>query len=125
MQVSFNRIILFGKNVDGLKKFYQENFHFELIEEIKNEWVVLKAGLLEIAFHKIGDTYLDSSKPFRANSNTKLVFYINADLPTFRKEMLLKGIIVHEIKSFEPLVTLHFDGEDFESNVFQVVEKLS
>jgi hypothetical protein len=124
MDISLKRIILFGKEIELLKKFYQENFNCELVEEIKNEWVVVKAGLAEIAFHKIGEEYWDNSKPFKADSNTKLVFETKTDLRVFREKLLLKGILMRDIKSLEPFHTLSCDGEDIEGNVFQLVQKL-
>jgi catechol 2,3-dioxygenase-like lactoylglutathione lyase family enzyme len=124
MQAMLNRIILFGADLNRLKIFYQQHFNFTLVEEIDGQWIVLNAGQMEVALHKIGDAYLPKDgKPFRAQSNTKLVFGINGDLAAFRKGLLDKGVTVKEVKSFGDTGLLFCDGEDGEGNVFQLVEK--
>jgi hypothetical protein len=120
MTVTFNRIILFCGDVNSLKTFYQHNFGFELVEEIKDEWIVLNAGNFEIALHRIGDVYRNDNKPFRAESNTKLVFEIRGDLVAFRETLLENKVELKEIKSFEGFNFLFCDGEDPEGNIFQL-----
>ncbi|SDD94427.1 hypothetical protein SAMN05216464_103114 [Mucilaginibacter pineti] len=125
MEISLTRIILFGQNIEKLKNFYVDNFNFSVIEEIPHQWVVLNAGSIEIALHKIGEAYL--TKPdddFKVTSNTKLVFTLKTDLTLFRQELLKRGIAIKEIKSFDGINSLFCDGEDPEGNVFQLEERL-
>jgi predicted enzyme related to lactoylglutathione lyase len=123
MQISLHRIILFGQNITKLKDFYIENFSLTLVEEVKNEWVVLKAGQMEIAFHKIGDAYQTGGE-FKAESNTKLVFKVENDLGALREQLIDHGVLLGEIKSFAGINALFCDGEDPEGNVFQLEERV-
>ena len=123
MEITFNRVIIFCGDVNKLKTFYQDYFGFRLVEEIKDEWAVLNTGQTEIAFHKIGDAYRNNDQPFRADSNTKLVFEISGDLEAFREDLLAKAVLVKEIKSFKGFDFILCDGEDPEGNVFQVKQK--
>ncbi len=121
MKIQLSRIILFARDVNKLKSFYQDYFNLNLIEEIKDEWVVLNAGPVEIAFHKVGADF-DKNKdlPFKAHSNTKLVFDVKEDLASFRDDLLGKGVFLKELKSFDGSHCLFCDGEDLEGNVFQL-----
>ncbi len=119
-----SRIILFGNDIPGLKQFYQSVFNLQLVEETADEWLVFKAGAMEIAFHRIGKAFRNDL-PFRAESNTKLVFNINDDLYEFRKILIAKGVKMNTIKSFEGIDFLFCDGEDIEGNVFQLSQKKS
>jgi predicted enzyme related to lactoylglutathione lyase len=122
MDIQLNRIIIFSGNVEKLKQFYQQHFNFTLAEEIKNEWVVLNAGQVEIALHQIGEAYRNNDdKAFRAESNTKLVFKISADIDLFRTRLVQSGVQVQEVKSFPGYNYLLCDGEDPEGNVFQIM----
>ncbi len=123
---SLGRIIIFGHLVDKLKAFYIENFNFSIIEEIKDQWIVLNAGQIEIAIHKIGPRYEpEDGKEFRVESNTKLVLYIKGDLTGFRQRLIDKGVVIGDIKSFEGINSLFCDGEDPEGNIFQIEQRLS
>jgi hypothetical protein len=117
-----DRIILFGFDIKGLKVFYQSNFNLNLIEDIEDQWLVFNAGAIEIAFHKIGKQY-KNDKPFKAESNTKLVFSINQDISDFRKTLIQNGVLMGEIKSFDGIDFWHCDGEDIEGNVLQIRQK--
>ncbi|MDN3582478.1 VOC family protein [Mucilaginibacter flavus] len=123
MQVTPYRIILFGQNITKLKDFYIENFGFSLVEEIEDQWAVLKAGSMELAFHKIGEAY-QTTEEFKAVSNTKLIFKVEGDLAGLRERLIDKGVLLGEIKSFEGIKALFCDGEDVEGNVFQLEEQL-
>lgn len=123
MQIALYRIILFGQNIVKLKDFYIENFGFSLVEEIKDEWVVLKAEQMEIAFHKIGAAYQTAGE-FKATSNTKLVFRVETDLADLRERLIGNGVLLGEIKSFEGINSWFCDGEDPEGNVFQLEERV-
>lgn len=121
MHPSLTRIIIFCGNVEKLKQFYQSHFKCELLEEIKNEWVVLKAGQTEIAFHQVGAAYKNETGDFKAESNTKLVFNIASDIHHFRNSLAEGGATMQEVKSFPGFNYLLCDGEDPEGNVFQIV----
>ncbi|NOT74222.1 MAG: VOC family protein [Cyclobacteriaceae bacterium] len=123
---TLGRIIIFGHRVDKLKSFYVENFGFSVTEETKDQWIVLNAGNVEIAIHKIGSGYEPKNgEQFRVESNTKLVFYINDNLEDFRQQLIDKGVAMKEIKSFEGVKSLFCDGEDPEGNMFQIEQRLS
>lgn len=124
MEISLKRIILFGKEIDKLKNFYLGNFGFSLLEEIRDQWVLLKAGQIEIALYKIGRQY-DSDEIFRAASNTKLVFGVNSNLELTRNKLISNGVLLQDIKSFEGVNALFCDGEDPEGNIFQLEQRLN
>lgn len=125
MEASLYRIILYGLQIDKLKNFYLDNFQLLLIEEVKNEWVVLKAGQFEIALHKIGKEYIaGNTEAFTAATNAKLVFSVQGDLKTFRQKLIENGVVMKEIKSFTGTQSLFCDGKDMEGNVFQLEQKL-
>jgi catechol-2,3-dioxygenase len=125
MEISLTRIILFGQNIEKLKNFYIDIFNFSVIEETSHQWVVLNAGSIEIALHKVGEAYATKSDDdFNANSNTKLVFTLKTDLKLFRQELLKRSVAIKEIKSFQEINSLFCDGEDPEGNVFQLEERL-
>jgi predicted enzyme related to lactoylglutathione lyase len=123
MNITFTKIILFGEDVNKLKKFYIEHFNCTLVEEINNEWVVLATGQIEIAFHKIGGHKQNSDKPFKVESNIKLVFEVKGDLAVFRTKLLEKGVLLKEITSFAGVEGLFCDGEDPEGNIFQLTQR--
>ncbi len=120
------RIILFGYMVEELKSFYVNNFNFTVTEEIKGQWIVLNAGRVELAIHRIGQGYEpEAGEKFRAESNTKLVFNISDNLEGFRQQLHNKGVVIGEIKSFEGINSLFCEGEDPEGNIFQIKQKLN
>jgi hypothetical protein len=124
-KISLERIILFGHLIEKLKSFYVDNFNFKVKEEIKDQWIVLNAGSIELALHKIGAEYEPKDgKAFRVESNTKLVFLISEDLSGFRKRLISQGLIIGDIKSFEGINSLFCDGEDPEGNVFQIEQRI-
>ncbi|NBP69560.1 MAG: VOC family protein [Cytophagia bacterium] len=125
-QFSLGRIILFGYAVDQLKSFYVDHFGFSIVEEVKDQWIVLQAGQIELAIHKIGQGYEPKEgEVFRVESNTKLVFYIKDNLTSFRQQLADQGVSIGDIKSFEGINSLFCDGEDPEGNVFQLEQKLA
>jgi hypothetical protein len=122
---SLGRIIIFGHLVDKLKSFYVENFDFSVIEEFKDQWIVLNAGQVEIAIHKIGQGYEpENGKEFRVESNTKLVFYTTVNIEEFRNRLINAGVTIGDVKSFEGINSLFCDGEDPEGNIFQIEQRL-
>lgn len=119
------RIILFGHFVDRLKRFYVDYFGFSVVEEISDQWIVLNAGQVEIAIHKIGQGHEpEDGKAFKAESNTKFVFSINHNLEDFRHRLVDNGVVMGAVKSFEGINSLFCDGEDPEGNVFQIEQRL-
>lgn len=116
--LSLSRIIIFGKDINGLKNFYQSNFELPLVEEIEGEWVVVNAGSVELAFHRIGAQFL-TEEPFYVENNIKLVFSVD-DLAQKRQELINKGVKMREIQ-----FSIYCDGEDLEGNVFQLHQKPS
>lgn len=122
---SLYRIIIFGNQLSLLKSFYIDNFNFKLTEEIKDQWIILNSGSIELAFHKIGPGYEpEDGKTFRVETNTKLVFQINGDLKSFRQKLINKGIVIGDLKSFEGINSIFCDGEDPEGNIFQIEQKI-
>lgn len=115
--------MLFAQNVEALKSFYIDTLGLDLLEEIKSEWVVLKAGACDIALHKIGKQYEVPGEPFKANSNTKLVFETTDDIFKLRKELFNKKVAVSEVKTFNNYDYWLCDGEDPEGNVFQLKQR--
>lgn len=124
MNISLNRVILFVQSVGELKTFYQKHFHAELIEEIKDEWAVLKAGTSEIAFHKTGAAYSGQHRAGN-NSNVKLVFETDSGLQQLREGLINNKVVMKEIISFGNPGYLYCDGTDPEGNVFQIMQRLT
>ncbi len=62
MKLNLDTIIIFVRNVDELKLFYVDVLGLELIEELKLDWVLLKAGNCKIGLRKIGQQYLEQIK---------------------------------------------------------------
>ncbi len=122
---SLGRIILFGHLVDQLKSFYVDNLNCSVIEEIKDQWIVLKAGDIEIALHKIGPEYEpENGEIFKVESNAKLVFHTRDDIKEIRQRLIDNGVTIGKINSFEGISSLFCEGEDPEGNVFQIEQRL-
>ena len=123
MNIQFNRIILFVTDAERLKHFYQSHFGFTVQEEIKDEWVILKAGTAEIALHRIGEAYRnDIETTNTSESNVKLVFETDEDVAALRETLLQKNIPMREAWQYEGF--LFCDGEDPEGNMFQLKQKI-
>ncbi|MFM0313267.1 VOC family protein [Paraburkholderia nemoris] len=119
MSVSMTRLILYVRDVALLKSFYQTHFDLAVTEEIEGEWVVLKAGEVEIALHRIGEPYRD--RPAGANtSNSKIVFSVLSGLPELREKLVNAGVPMRNLKRYDGFAQLMCDGEDPEGNVFQL-----
>lgn len=124
MKVSLNTIILFGKDVELVKDFYIDIFQFEVLEEIKDQWVLLNAGDCKIGLHKIGDQFLDTfTENFNADNNVKLVFEITTDIFLLQKELLKKGVHINEVQTWETYHSHTCDGKDPEGNTFQLSQR--
>ncbi|KUJ62735.1 hypothetical protein AR687_04870 [Flavobacteriaceae bacterium CRH] len=123
MNAKLDTIILYVKNIQVLKKFYVENFNLKVVEE-DEIWVLLNAGNLNIAFHKIGEKYMkqiDFNHKF--DNNTKIVFEIDENLELIRKEFIEKNIPMRELKTFDNYNFWLCDGIDPEGNVFQLKKR--
>jgi predicted enzyme related to lactoylglutathione lyase len=124
MAIRFTGTILFVQDVEKMKSFYTRLFQCTVIEEIEKEWVLLKAGNGEIGLHETGDNGLSAGdNPFRAESNTKLVFETDADITVLHKRLTEEQLNPGEIKSWENYPYLLFDSEDPEGNMFQLKQK--
>jgi predicted enzyme related to lactoylglutathione lyase len=119
MLISMSRLILYVHNVARLKSFYQTHFELPIVEEIPNEWVVFKAGEIELALHLVGEPYR-TNVAARAHSNAKFVFSLPSGLTALRERMLAAGVVMRETKRYEGFAYLLCDGEDPEGNVFQL-----
>lgn len=121
MSASLSRIILFGHQLGKLKSFYIDHFGFSVVEEIPDQWIVLKAGATELALHKVGMEYEPvNGQPFVAESNTKLVFTITDGIEAFGQRLAGQGIEIGPVRSFPGIPSLFCDGKDPEGNVFQI-----
>jgi catechol 2,3-dioxygenase-like lactoylglutathione lyase family enzyme len=119
MQISMSRLILYVRNVSLLKAFYQTHFAFPVVEEIEDEWAVLRAGAVDIALHRVGEPYRDL--PAHANtSNAKIVFSVDSGLIDLREKLLATGVRMRDLKRYDGFPQLMCDGEDPEGNVFQL-----
>lgn len=124
MAIRLTGIILFVQDVEKLKSFYTTLFQFTVIEEIENEWVLLKAGDAELGLHKTGDAYLSPEETSsHTENNTKLVLETDEDLAALRKRLIGQGVNAGDIKTWDNFPYRLFDGKDPEGNVFQVRQK--
>jgi predicted enzyme related to lactoylglutathione lyase len=122
MNVSLNRIILYVQNVERLADFYRDAFGLPVIEEIKGEWAVLKAGCCELALHRVGKAYRVDDATWQVESNAKLVMTVDRELTELRAELIAKGVPMRDIKSYPGLTGPLCDGTDPEGNVFQLAQ---
>jgi catechol-2,3-dioxygenase len=119
IEINFSTLIIFVQDVTKLKGFYAEILQLEIIEEMQDEWVVLKAGNCQIALHKIGMQYLTPSNEFKVDNKTKMVFETDEDIFKLREHLLKKKVKLRDVKTFENYNYWLCDGEDPEGNVFQ------
>ncbi|WP_408505377.1 VOC family protein [Paraburkholderia sediminicola] len=119
MSVSMTRLILYVRDVALLKSFYQTHFDLAVTEDTEGEWVVLKAGEVEIALHRIGEPYRDRP-PGPNTSNSKIVFSVLSGLPELREKLVNAGVPMRNLKRYNGFTQLMCDGEDPEGNVFQL-----
>jgi catechol 2,3-dioxygenase-like lactoylglutathione lyase family enzyme len=119
MPVLMSRLILYVRDVELLKSFYQNHFGFPVAEEIENEWAVLTAGEVEIALHRVGEPYRERPKHTNT-SNAKIVFSVESGLSELREKLLTAGVRMRDLKRYDGFAQLMCDGEDPEGNVFQL-----
>ncbi|WP_084085605.1 VOC family protein [Chryseobacterium sp. YR221] len=87
-------------------------------------WVLLDVGAVNLAFHKIGDQYLEKiDEGYLFDNNTKIVFTVDLDIESARNELLSKNVQMREVKTFENYGFWLCDGTDPEGNVFQLKTK--
>ena len=95
-----------------------------MLEEIPGQWVLLNAGACTIGLHKVGKAYEPAPGVlFKAESNTKTVFELEADIAGMREVLLKANISIGDIKSYDNYDYLLCDGEDPEGNVFQLKQR--
>ncbi|WP_036141257.1 VOC family protein [Luteibacter sp. 9135] len=128
MAIPLVRIIIYVRDVAKVKAFYRTNFELPVVEEIDDEWVVLQAGGIELALHRMGARYRNttasSASPAqdeRTGPTTKFVFAITSDLAAHRARLEAAGITVGDMKRYEGFPYDMYDGRDPEGNVFQVM----
>jgi catechol 2,3-dioxygenase-like lactoylglutathione lyase family enzyme len=120
------RVILYVRDVEQLKSFYQTHFDVPVVEEIPGEWAVLKVGEIELALHLAGLQYRRDAPEGRADgddgasSNAKLVFTVQSGLPELRERLLAAGVKMRDLKRYAGFAMLLCDGVDPEGNVFQL-----
>lgn len=122
MAARLSRILLFGMSIDALKQFYVQALGCTVSEEISGQWVVLQTGGAELALHRVGEAYV-TDEPFRAESNTKLVFSV-ANMEEARHALIKAGADMGEVRSFDGFPFLYCDGMDPEGNVLQLEQAL-
>lgn len=121
MLLPMTRLVLYVHDVGLLKVFYQTHFGLTVAEEIENEWVVFKAGGVELALHRVGKPYRD--KPHQTGgSNAKIVFSVASQLPELRDKFAAAGVRMRDLKRYAGFAQLMCDGEDPEGNVFQLCQ---
>ncbi len=128
MSIPLVRIIIYVRDVAKVKAFYRTHFELPVVEEIDDEWVVLQAGGIELALHRMGAKYrnmtVSSASPAqdeRTGPTAKFVFAITSDLAAHRARLEAAGITVGDMKRYEGFPYDMYDGRDPEGNVFQVM----
>ena len=119
MVISMSRLILYVHDVAALKSFYEAHFVLPIVEEIPGEWVVFKAGAIELALHLVGKPYRNMTAQ-RGHSNAKMVFSVPSGLNALRDKLIAAGVDMRELKRYDGFPYLLCDGEDPEGNVFQL-----
>jgi hypothetical protein len=113
------------QDVSRLADFYGDALGLPIVEEIKDEWAVLRAGPCEIALHRVGKPYrVADASTWQVETNAKLVLTVDRELAELRAELIGKGVPMGEIKSYPGLTGPLCDGKDPEGNVFQLAQKL-
>lgn len=126
MKLNLNTIILYVRNVETLKFFYNEVLGLEIVEDDKSVWVLLRTGAGYIGLHKIGDHYLSKiDAGYKFDNNAKIVFEIEDDINKLRQFFIDKNVPMKAIKTFDNYDYWLCDGEDPEGNVFQLKQKKS
>lgn len=122
MKPNLSCILLFVKDIEQVKAFYVSHFNLTIAEEIRSQWVLLKAGNCEIGLHQIAAQYMDTAGAAN-ETNSKLVFDIDSAIYQVQQQMVKNSIDVTDVKSWDNYPYLLFDGKDPEGNVFQIRQK--
>ncbi|VVE12839.1 VOC family protein [Pandoraea anhela] len=122
MPIPVSRLILYVRDVERLKSFYQQYFALAVVEEIAGEWVVLNAGAIELALHLVRQPYRQQPPSMHPRSNAKIVFSVTSGLTEMRERLLRDGVRMRDLKRFDGFPFLMCDGEDPEGNVFQLAQ---
>lgn len=122
MKPNLSCIILFVKDIEQVKAFYLSHFNLTIAEEIKLQWVLLKAGNCAIGLHQIAAEYIDTTSA-ENETNCKFVFDIDDEIYQVHEQMLKNSIDVTDVKNWDNYPYLLFDGKDPEGNVFQIRQK--
>src|SRR5262249_58553315 len=103
MNISLDRVVLYGQDVERLSRFYGEAFGLAVTERIEGEWAVLKAGACEIALHRVGRPWrVDDPADWKVESNAKLVFTVDRDVAELRAELIAKRVPMRRFKCSPP-----------------------
>ncbi|MBI1344635.1 MAG: VOC family protein [Terrimonas sp.] len=124
MSTHLKSIIIFCSDVNKLVNFYQAQFKLKIMGKASEEWTVLNAGPVEIAFHRIGAAYRNSPEDPSGEPNTKLVFEIDEDITLFRERLQANGARMGATKTFPGFPYIFCDGIDPEGNVFQITKPI-
>jgi catechol-2,3-dioxygenase len=116
-------IILYVQDVEKLKHFYTQHFHFEVIEEILPSWILLKSGATELGLHQAGVVYDADNTGNGENSNAKLVFETEESIIRLRERLKNMQVNLGDIKTWDNYGFWLCDGFDPEGNVFQIKQK--
>src|SRR5262245_14735943 len=99
MNASLNRVILYVQDVGRLADFYRNVLGLPIVEEIKGEWSVHRAGACEIALHRVGKPWrVADPSSWQVETNVKLVLMVERELAELRAELLVKGVPMSAIK---------------------------
>jgi catechol 2,3-dioxygenase-like lactoylglutathione lyase family enzyme len=121
MTISLARIIFYVQDVGRLTRFYKDILGLPLVQEIKDEWAVFRAGSCELALHRVGRQYrVADAASWKVETNVKLVLVAARPIGELRAELISKGVRMREIKSYPGFPGPLCDGEDPEGNVFQL-----
>jgi predicted enzyme related to lactoylglutathione lyase len=120
--VSFDRLILYVRDVDLLAGFYGRHFGLAPSEHDPGEWAVLGTPGAEIGLLRMGKAFrhLPGGEP-GSNSNAKLVFTVD-DVAAWRERLTAAGVPMRAMKSYPGTGPL-CDGHDPEGNVFQLMRR--
>ncbi|WP_448097592.1 VOC family protein [Luteibacter yeojuensis] len=128
MPIPLVRLIIYVRDFAVMKAFYLSHFELPLEEEIDGEWVVFRAGGIELALHLMGSRYRKKAVPMgspaedeRTGPATKFVFAIESDLAAHREKLEASGTPVGGLKRYDGFPYEMYDGRDPEGNVFQVM----
>jgi len=122
---SMNRlaqVVLFAKDVDRLRSFYEGVLGLTMIEESPG-WCRLDAGGCVLALHALSAAYageIADPPHAREDSYLKLCFHTD-DVDAARAALVERGVAMRDVHRFGTVAFC--DGLDPEGNVFQVTSR--